>query len=56
MRDAASAAKKIFPELAQVSLPAGYKHREGLGQDEEWVGRGKWRVPFPRPHPVLSSP
>ena len=56
MRDAGSAAKKIFPELAQVSLLAGYKHREGLGQDEEWGGAGGWRVPFPRPHPVLSSP
>ena len=40
MRDAGSAAKKIFPELAQVSLLAGYKHREGLGQDEEWGGAG----------------
>lgn len=40
MRDAGSAAKKIFPELAQVSLFAGYKHREGLGQDEEWGGAG----------------
>ena len=45
VRDAGCAAKKIFPELAQVSLLAGYKHREGLGQDEEWG----------RPHPVLSS-
>ena len=41
MRDAGSAAKKIFPELAQVSLLAGYKHREGLGQDEEWGGAGE---------------
>ena len=41
MRDAGSAAKNIFPELAQVSLLAGYKHREGLGQDEEWGGPGK---------------
>ena len=40
MQDAGSAAKKIFPELAQVSLLAGYKHREGLGQDEEWGGAG----------------
>ena len=40
MRDAGSVAKKIFPELAQVSLLAGYKHREGLGQDEEWGGAG----------------
>ena len=40
MRDGGSAAKKIFPELAQVSLLAGYKHREGLGQDEEWGGAG----------------
>ena len=37
--------QKNIPELAQVSLLAGYKHREGLGQDEEWG----------RPHPVLSS-